>query len=86
MAYTIRATKSAEKEIRKLHPEIRRRVRDAIRALAGEPRPDGVRKMSGYQNRYRIKAAKDYRVLYDIFDDHLVVTVVRVASRGQAYK
>ncbi|WP_414518967.1 type II toxin-antitoxin system RelE family toxin [Nostoc sp. PCC 9305] len=53
--------------------------------LATEPRPNGVKKLKGKENAYRIRIG-DYRIIYDIFDDLLVVNVVEVGHRKNIYK
>jgi len=60
-------------------------LRDAILALADDPRPPGCIKMSGYDDRWRIRVG-DWRVVYRIEDGRLVVLVVTVAPRGGVYR
>jgi mRNA interferase RelE/StbE len=50
-----------------------------------EPRPNGVKKLQGEENSYRIRVG-DYRVIYDIFDDILLVKIVDVGHRSKVYK
>ncbi len=64
---------------------IRRRVTRAIIALADNPRPHGYIKMEGLPVQYRIRVA-DYRIVYQIEDDRLVVTVVQIPPRDKVYK
>jgi mRNA interferase RelE/StbE len=73
------------RELNKLTPKVRQEVSDAITALATEPRPDGVRKLSGSKNSYRIRVG-DYRVLYRVTDKALLVLVVKVAHRRDVYR
>ena len=75
---------SAAKELEGLPLRDRRRVVSRIRALAAEPRPVGVEKLSG-QEKYRIRQG-DYRILSLIDDAEVSVTVVRIAHRSQAYR
>ncbi len=56
-----------------------------IESLATEPRPNGVRKLTGTQDLYRVRVA-DYRIVYRIEDDRLVIEVVRVAHRKEVYR
>ncbi len=53
--------------------------------MAIEPRPNGVKKLQGEENSYRIRVG-DYRVIYDIFDDVLLVSVVDIGHRSKVYK
>jgi mRNA interferase RelE/StbE len=57
----------------------------AIDALADAPRPPGCKKLVGDENLWRIRVG-DYRVLYEIHDDRLLVLVVRVAHRKDVYR
>lgn len=85
MSYAVELTATAEKALRKLDKPIRRRVLAALDQLADNPRPVGCRKLTG-TTTWRIRAAKDWRILYEIHDDHLVVLVIDLAHRSQAYK
>lgn len=84
-AYRVEFTTAAAREIRKLDAQIRRRILAGITELEREPRPPGVRKLSGYDNAWRGRIG-DYRVLYEVMDDQVLVTVVRVAHRRDVYE
>jgi mRNA interferase RelE/StbE len=83
--YRVEFTTAAAKEIRKLEPQIRRRILAGIAELEREPRPPGVRKLAGYDNAWRVRVG-DYRVLYEVIDAQVLVTVVRVAHRRDVYE
>ncbi|PRB58973.1 type II toxin-antitoxin system RelE/ParE family toxin [Microbacterium sp. MYb45] len=83
-AYRVEFTAPAAKEIRKLDPQVRRRILAGIAALEKEPRPIGVRKLTGFDNAWRIRIG-DHRVLYEVVDDVVLVTVFRVAHRRAVY-
>lgn len=83
-AYRVEFTAPAAKEIRKLDPQVRRRILAGIAALEKEPRPSGVRKLTGFDNAWRIRIG-DHRVLYEVVDDVVLVTVFRVAHRRDVY-
>ncbi|NBB86922.1 MAG: type II toxin-antitoxin system RelE/ParE family toxin [Bacteroidetes bacterium] len=83
--YEVRITKAAKKEYLKLPPGIRQRVRPAIDALAEDPRPPGCHKLSGTECTYRIRVG-DYRVIYDVYDGRLLVLIIRVRHRSEAYR
>ncbi|MEH2317556.1 type II toxin-antitoxin system RelE family toxin [Nostoc sp.] len=85
MSYQVQISKSASKQIKKLPVDIQERLESRIQQLAQDPRPDGVGKLKNGENRYRIRVS-DYRILYQISDDVLVVTVVRVGHRREVYK
>jgi mRNA interferase RelE/StbE len=84
-SYSIEWKSASAKELRKLPKPVIARVVAAVEALAGDPRPDGVRKLAGSENTYRIRVG-EYRVVYNIFDRRLVVEVVRVRDRKDVYK
>ncbi|MGH3801143.1 MAG: type II toxin-antitoxin system RelE family toxin [Pseudonocardiaceae bacterium] len=51
-----------------------------------EPRPAGVKKLKGEENLWRIRVAKDYRVVYHIFDDVLTIEIVDADHRSRIYR
>lgn len=82
--FVVEFTTAAAKEIRKLDPGIRRRVLAGIAQLEVDPRPHGVRKLVGFDDAWRIRIG-DHRVLYEVVDAVVVVTVFRVAHRRDVY-
>ncbi|BDA66331.1 addiction module antitoxin [Calothrix sp. PCC 7716] len=85
MSYDVKFSKGASKQFKKLSPELQERIQIKIDELADNPRPNGVVKLVNGENRYRIRVG-DYRVLYIIFDDVLLVTVVKVGHRREVYR
>jgi mRNA interferase RelE/StbE len=83
-SYTIIVSRPAQKEIRSLDQGIRVRVLQALRALAVDPRPSGCRKLTGAQNRWRIRVG-DYRVIYTVNDTDHIVEIIIVRHRSKAY-
>ena len=77
--------RKAEKALKRLHGEILERTRQAIRVLAENPRPIGYKKMTDYDNLYRIRVG-DWRIIYAIEDDKLIILVLEVAPRGKIYR
>ena len=84
-SYRIEFTTAAAKELRKLDPGIRRRILSGIAELGQDPRPAGCKKLVGESTAWRIRVG-DYRILYEVVDNLLLVTVVRVAHRREVYK
>ncbi len=84
MSYKVEISKGALKQLKKLSPELQERIQVKIDDLAIEPRPNGVKNLKGKENAYRIRLG-EYRVIYDIFDDILVVNVVEVGHRSKVY-
>jgi len=83
-SYSLRIRRSAAKEIEALPPKDRRRVVARIESLADNARPPGSEKLSG-EEKYRLRQG-DYRILYEIIDADLVVTVVKVGNRRDVYR
>jgi mRNA interferase RelE/StbE len=77
--------RSALRELAALPLASRRRVDAAIRLLAENPRPPGARKLAGTPNLFRARTG-DYRIVYRVDDDVLLVLIVRVAHRREAYR
>jgi mRNA interferase RelE/StbE len=86
MLYEIGFKPSALKEIRKLDETARKVIISDIELLADNPRPDGCKKLKGEVNLYRIRVFNNYRVVYEILDRKLMVTVVKVGHRRDVYK
>ena len=84
MSYRINFTTAAARQIRKLPRPARERVLQVVEMLTEDPRPNGARKLVGEEAAWRIRAG-DYRVIYDVFDDELLVTVVRAGHRRDLY-
>lgn len=83
--YSVLIKPSAAREIEAIpQKKQRQRVVARIRALAEDPRPRGCEKLSG-QDRYRIRQG-EYRIVYSVEDDALVVYVVKVGQRGSVYR
>ncbi|HXH36413.1 MAG TPA: type II toxin-antitoxin system RelE/ParE family toxin [Plantibacter sp.] len=80
--YVVEFTTAAAREIRKLDPQLRRRILAGIEDLGVDPRPNGVRKLAGLDNAWRIRIG-DYRVLSEIVDEVVLVTVFRIAYRRE---
>lgn len=85
-SYRILIKKSAAKELEAIAgKKDRERITRRILALADDPRPAGVEKLSGTNEKYRIRQG-DFRILYEIQDDVLIVHVVRIGDRKEVYR
>ncbi|MGJ3245067.1 MAG: type II toxin-antitoxin system RelE family toxin [Elainellaceae cyanobacterium] len=83
--YEIQFKTSSAKEFRKLPPDIKLRIREAINALKTDPRPAGVKKLAGESKLYRIRIA-DYRVIYEIDDSTQMLRIMCVRHRRDVYQ
>ncbi len=81
--YRIVIKKSAAKEIERIEKKDRIRIIEKIRSLAEDPHPVGSKKLSG-QEKYRIRQG-NYRILYQVIDDELIIHVVKVGHRRDIY-
>lgn len=83
-SYRIVIKKSAAKEIEKIEKKDRIRIVEKIRSLVSDPHPAGSKKLSG-QEKYKIRQG-NYRILYQILNEELVIYVVKVGHRSDIYK
>lgn len=84
VSYGVELLPAAVRQLRKLHPEARRRIQAAIELLAETPRPPGARKLTG-RVEWGVRTG-DYRVLYRIDDGRLVIVVVQAGHRREIYR
>ncbi len=84
-AYRLELSPRASRDLKRLPAPVQIRLKGHIDALAENPRPRGVSKLRGDANAYRIRVG-DYRVLYEVHDQLLVVIVLKVADRKEAYR
>ena len=85
MAYTVQFTPRARRDLTRLESPIQRRIAAAIDQLALNPRPSGVKKLADSENHWRIRVG-DYRIIYQIFDEVLVIVIVTIGHRGDVYR
>ncbi len=85
MAYKIKIKESAQKVLKKLDKPIKSRIWVAISELANQPHPTESVKMSGYDDLWRIRVG-DWRIIYQIRDDEMVILIVRVGHRRDIYR
>lgn len=84
MTYRIEISRHAAKAVTGLDKPLRRRILAAIEALSSDPRPGSCRKLAG-QETWRIRVG-DYRVVYEIHDQVLLVLVVDIGHRREVYR
>jgi mRNA interferase RelE/StbE len=84
--YRIEISPAADRDLEKLKGRIRiqdfERLRNAVRSLAENPRPQGVRKIRGAEQAHRIMVG-NYRVVYDVYDRDNLVLILQVARRSE---
>lgn len=84
MSYSVGLKSEVKKYLLTLDKDLRSRILRSIDGLAGTPRPPGCKKLKGF-DAYRIRVG-DYRVVYEIHDNVLVVLVVRIGHRREIYR
>lgn len=84
-SYSLEIKQSAQKELDALEDRIFTRIDRKILALAANPRPAGCKKLKGYKDQWRLRVG-DWRVLYTIDDAARLITITRVAHRGEVYE
>jgi len=82
--YSVVIKRTAAKELEDVPRTDRLRLIERIQSLAPEPRPAGAEKLAG-NDKYRIRQGT-YRVVYEIDDKVVVVTIVKVAHRREVYR
>lgn len=81
--YRIELRPAAVRALRKLDPRMRHRVQGAIALLAQDPRPPAARAMQGRPG-LRVRVG-DYRIIYTVDDDVLLIVVVTLGHRREVY-
>ncbi|NLT27870.1 MAG: type II toxin-antitoxin system RelE/ParE family toxin [Dehalococcoidales bacterium] len=85
--YRIEISPSAGRDLDKLKGRINRsdfeQLRESLNGLEQQPRPQGVRKIKGLEDAYRIRVGS-FRIVYDIYDDVLLILILQVSRRNEA--
>ena len=84
MSYSIRIRGSARRELAQLPRETREQIIAAIDALGEQPLVGSP--LKGGLRGLRRQRVGDYRILYELLDDELVILVVRIAHRRESYR
>lgn len=85
MTYRVEIARRAVKALSALPRREQQRIRAAIDLLADNPRPPGCAAMAGEARAYRVRVGQ-FRIVYEVFDDRLVIQVVRVGHRREVYR
>jgi mRNA interferase RelE/StbE len=83
--YEVIVLRTAEKDIRRLAPKIRRQILEKLVGLETNPRPQDVRRLHGVERGYRVDSG-EYRILYEIDDAERRVVVRVVKHRKDVYR
>lgn len=85
MTYRISVAPTAARQLRKFDPPARRRVQAAIELLATNPRPPSATRLVGGAHDWRVRTG-DYRIIYEIADEHRLILVLSVGHRREIYR
>ncbi len=86
MSYRVEVSGKVEKYLAALRDEaLKKRIVAVMRDLEKSPRPVGCVKLTGSNDLFRIRAG-DYRIIYQIQDQRLVVLIVDVGHRREIYR
>jgi len=85
LKYSIEFKRSAAKALKKLPKQDRRRIRDKIDSFADNLPDPAITKMKGDNPFHRVRAG-DYRIIYEIHDDTLLILVLKIGHRKEVYR
>jgi mRNA interferase RelE/StbE len=84
MAYQLTFNKKAVQFLEKINDPDYSKIKSAINSLSDNPRPNGYKKLKGREG-YRIRVG-DYRIIYEVFDKHLIIEIIAVGNRKNVYE
>jgi mRNA interferase RelE/StbE len=84
VSYAITLAPAAARQLRKLDPQVRRRIQAALELLSDEPRPPAATPIVGGAGEWRVRTG-DYRIVYEIHDNELLILVLRIGHRRDVY-
>ena len=82
--YSITISRTAQKQLDKLNDDVAFTLIKAIQSLANNPLPIGCKKLKG-RNGYRIRKG-DYRIIYEIHNNVLIIDVIAIGHRKDIYE
>jgi mRNA interferase RelE/StbE len=85
VAYKVDLSNRAKRDLAALSVDLQTRIVKALRTLEVNPHPSGVEKLKGQDNAYRLRVG-DYRILYEVHDQILLVLVVKIGHRRDVYR
>jgi mRNA interferase RelE/StbE len=83
--YDIEVSARAEKQLSKLERRDQLRLLRVIQALGSEPRPAGCRKLSGYDDMYRLRSGI-FRIIYSVEEHRVIVVILKLGQRRDVYR
>ena len=83
--YTLVIPRPVEKQLERVPRQYRDRILSRLQELQDNPRGRGVIKLTGRADEYRIRIG-DYRVRYEIDDEHRIVILLHCLHRKDIYR
>ncbi len=83
--HEVEVSRTAEKQLRKLPRDVQERVVRRMLLLAEDPFPQGARKLTGYDDVYRVRVGR-YRILYSVSPRRMVIIILKVGQRKDVYR
>ena len=84
MAYSILLAPPAERQLKAFSQAVQKRLVKRLKSLQGNPRPQGVKKLTGEDDLYRVREGS-YRIIYTIREKALIVLVLKIGDRKEVY-
>lgn len=85
MVYRVEIKPNAQRQIKKLSSVIQNQIIQKLEELKLNPRPSGIKKLVGEENLYCFRV-NNYRILYEIYDQTLLIIVVKIGHRRDIYR
>ena len=85
MTYRVTLAPAAARQLRRFDPPVRRRIQATLELLAENPRPPAATQLVGGSGEWRVRTG-NYRVVYEIEDEVLLVLVLAVGHRREVYR
>ena len=82
--FSIVLSRKAEKQLDKLSTSVVSQIIESFSILENNPRPNGYKKLKGRQG-YRIRSG-NYRIIYEIFENELLIDVIAIGHRKDIYQ
>lgn len=82
--YRVETVPAVLKQLKRIPKNDQKKILAAIEAFACDPRPQGFKKLVYYTDFFRFRVG-NYRIIYQIFDDVFLVSVVEMTDRRDAY-
>ncbi len=83
--YEIIIVGAVRRQLKRINLADKKRILDKIQSLANNPRPHGFKELKGSENLFRVRVG-DYRIIYEIRDKILLITILKIGNRREIYR